>query len=962
MTNATLRGKPDAGNPHVRFDEGEVASAKPRRGSLLYNVGKFSMRMTLLLVAALAFASDVRSEDAYVHSDGTQYLDTGYVIKSNTRVELDMALDAVMTSGDQYLFGTYGDKSGKLAFCSYMPPEGNVWLKGRYSYCCQKDTADWTSTGYSATTERRTLVLDGYHNLFVIVQGGVTNFTKTITGAHSDCDSGVTMPVFAGYNLGQGTYTGKSAFKLYSLKIYESDELVMDFEPCLWCGEIGLRDKISGVLRQPVIGNALTYGGEIHIIDDGYLQSTGDQYIDTGYQASGDTRVELDMAFVDPITAASAYPFGVSAASSGLMYGMYVNPSLYCGWNCADGTANWGSFGCQATARRRTYVVDGFANKYAVIDYGVTNQSGLVSTVHTGTTLYTLPVFGNKANSRNAVTQKTAMKLYGFRIYERDALVRNFVPCVKGGIAGLKETLSGAFYTDRSSSPENRLVAGGDVLREDDEPYVKGDGFQSLDTGVFIDTSMRFELDFAPERTSGTKYLFGSTTAANGKLVFSSYIADGAMTVVCQTNVANWQAVGAVSSARKRLVVDMPNRNIKVYESNVLLHDTSLAGKIGEAGDVYETRCAVPLLGNKLGGSEPSSIAAAKIYGYKVYRGETLLHDFKPYVKDSVVGLRDAVTDAFIASVRKVTGFEAGGNIPANVEEDASLRSSQRQAINTGYLVNADSRIEVDFAFNQHTNALERVFGATACAVYPFGLYANSSDATWGYFCFAAGSGTYNTMVPVDVARHTAIVDMKKKWVLFVTGSTTNYWADIAAAPSGAVWPMALFGEAGDASFTTAQRLSNLRIYSVKISENGQLVHHYLPYKSADQVGLRDVVTGVVKQDVLASGEPFTVGCRGWGEAHAAFYENPEGGAVSSGETKVLSAFAPGAVAYQWLKDGTPIDGATGMTYSVSWQRRAPDADYSVRADFNRYGVKVQSTSDAATIVNRPHGMVILFR
>jgi len=36
MMNATLRGKPNAGNPHVRFDEGEVASVKPRRGSLLY--------------------------------------------------------------------------------------------------------------------------------------------------------------------------------------------------------------------------------------------------------------------------------------------------------------------------------------------------------------------------------------------------------------------------------------------------------------------------------------------------------------------------------------------------------------------------------------------------------------------------------------------------------------------------------------------------------------------------------------------------------------------------------------------------------------------------------------------------------------------------------------------------------------------------------------------------------------
>jgi len=38
MTNAALRGKPDAGNPHVRFDEGEVAlAATPRRGSLLYS-------------------------------------------------------------------------------------------------------------------------------------------------------------------------------------------------------------------------------------------------------------------------------------------------------------------------------------------------------------------------------------------------------------------------------------------------------------------------------------------------------------------------------------------------------------------------------------------------------------------------------------------------------------------------------------------------------------------------------------------------------------------------------------------------------------------------------------------------------------------------------------------------------------------------------------------------------------
>ncbi len=37
MTNAALWGKPDAGNPHVRFDEGKVVPvATLRRGSLLY--------------------------------------------------------------------------------------------------------------------------------------------------------------------------------------------------------------------------------------------------------------------------------------------------------------------------------------------------------------------------------------------------------------------------------------------------------------------------------------------------------------------------------------------------------------------------------------------------------------------------------------------------------------------------------------------------------------------------------------------------------------------------------------------------------------------------------------------------------------------------------------------------------------------------------------------------------------
>ena len=58
-TGKALDGKPYAGNPHVRFDEGEVAPATtPRRGSLLYKHST-TIALPLALLSALASAKDV---------------------------------------------------------------------------------------------------------------------------------------------------------------------------------------------------------------------------------------------------------------------------------------------------------------------------------------------------------------------------------------------------------------------------------------------------------------------------------------------------------------------------------------------------------------------------------------------------------------------------------------------------------------------------------------------------------------------------------------------------------------------------------------------------------------------------------------------------------------------------------------------------------------------------------------
>ena len=57
MTNRNaLGGKPYAGNPHMRFEEGEFASATPRRGTLLYKIGGLLTVYIALLVAPIAGA------------------------------------------------------------------------------------------------------------------------------------------------------------------------------------------------------------------------------------------------------------------------------------------------------------------------------------------------------------------------------------------------------------------------------------------------------------------------------------------------------------------------------------------------------------------------------------------------------------------------------------------------------------------------------------------------------------------------------------------------------------------------------------------------------------------------------------------------------------------------------------------------------------------------------------------
>ena len=112
MTKTTLRGKLDAGNPHVRFDEGEVAqAAKPRRGSLLYK-----MRNVMLVGSVLL------STCGYAAQDAVEYpscVDEGFVALSEGN-------GIICGDGNPITEKEYGNFILRLEFL--MPKNGNNGL------------------------------------------------------------------------------------------------------------------------------------------------------------------------------------------------------------------------------------------------------------------------------------------------------------------------------------------------------------------------------------------------------------------------------------------------------------------------------------------------------------------------------------------------------------------------------------------------------------------------------------------------------------------------------------------------------------------------------------------------------------------------------------------------------------------------------------------------------------------
>ena len=186
-----------------------------------------------------------------------------------------------------------------------------------------------------------------------------------------------------------------------------------------------------------------------------YIQTNGSQYINTGVFPTYDTTLEMKLQTTQSASACLASGC-VSWANKG--FGIYTNGVMYGNQTRDESVANFhGSSPVVAMLDRNKLYKDG------VLLWTANDE------------LFTSPVqmtlFGMNANG--TVSEKTVMKHYYTKIYERGIAIRRYKACKNdSGVVGLYDLVSDEFSTKATGNDFTAGTAIGTLNRHEFESYV----------------------------------------------------------------------------------------------------------------------------------------------------------------------------------------------------------------------------------------------------------------------------------------------------------------------------------------------------------------------------------------------------------------------------------------------------------------------------------------------------------
>lgn len=178
-----------------------------------------------------------------------------------------------------------------------------------------------------------------------------------------------------------------------------------------------------------------------------YIESTGTQYIDTGFMPNQDTKIKVVVS--DWSTEEKSTSLWGTQSSSSDRYDLYIaSKNIYKSYY-GGASVEFGA----SVSYADTVTIERVGN---VITIGENSLTNTATTFACTTSLY---LFAH--NNGGALANKASFRMHSCQIYEKDTIVRDYVPCKnESGVVGLYDLVSATFYADAAGGA---FVAGEDV-------------------------------------------------------------------------------------------------------------------------------------------------------------------------------------------------------------------------------------------------------------------------------------------------------------------------------------------------------------------------------------------------------------------------------------------------------------------------------------------------------------------
>ena len=596
----------------------------------------------------------------YLESNGTQWIDTGVVPTENHKIEVVGYSTKVNTGVSLVGTRNVGNYDNRL----------QIWSDVGGYFSARINNSTFITT-YPSTV-KSTIVLDIKNKNFTV------NNSEPYALNYTDSLAVNSYGLFLRNNGNGADLNYADPVVIYSCKIWESDKLLhyyipafdKDLTPCMY--DLVSKKYLHNQGDGEFIGKC---DDGLSII--GYLESNGEQWIDTGYTPLIGDEIELkNVQCVKKIDGKqTVFSAGNGTYQTIMILADEKSPQLLAWYKYfATGSAPSIDLNAYSLDEPTTIKIDKDGKFYFNDAFvGKSNPIGDVDS--------TLKLF-IRADGTFPMTGKIGT----VKIKRDGKIIMNLVPVIKGdGTVCMYDLETGNYLYNQGTGEFNNKPS--EYLE-----YLECDGNQYLMTDYVPNSNTAIEVDYFPNPSSGFMVIYGSLENSNANK-FQAVISS---TNYClQINSHNGSGYYGLKNGnfvygdqeftkeqiRVVLTVDNYNKVVRTLaKGQTVNYDMTTVSGLGEVNCVY------PLaLFNCVNGGEVSTTNGynGRIYSFKIWESDKLVHDLVPVLdKKFVPCMYDKITSKFFYN--QGTG-EFKWKLPNQLEY---LESTGTQYIDTGFIAN----------------------------------------------------------------------------------------------------------------------------------------------------------------------------------------------------------------------------------------------------------------------------------